>query len=317
MQHLLEREPRFSQFATQVLLPFAERFPLQYLYGNKEVRLAYRYFQHPQPVDKLLILVNGRAENLLKWTEIAFDFYQLGYDVLTFDHRGQGYSARILKDQEKGYVDQFRFYVDDLDCIIQQVVSLNTYNKQYLLAHSMGGLISTFYLANYPHKIDKAVLSAPFFALPRPHEWRDKLLVALLVLLGQSHRYVFGQGAYQPANLHNNHLSHCKTRIKWHNRIYQAFPKIRLGGATFAWLHQIFNAFNRLPQTIKKIKQPVLILEASHDKVVSNAKIEQLIPLFPQAQCHKIPQAQHEILFEKDPIRTKALNLINDFFDEE
>ncbi|AWX16170.1 lysophospholipase [Mergibacter septicus] len=316
MQPLLERELHFNQFATQVLLPFAERFPLHYLTGNKGIRLAYRHFQHPKPADNLLILINGRAENLLKWTEIAFDFYQLGYDILVFDHRGQGYSDRLLTDKEKGYIDQFRFYVDDLDCLIQHIVNQNSYKHQYLIAHSMGGLIATFYLANYPHHIDKAVLSAPLFGLPRKHLWRDKLLVALLILLGQSQSYVFGYGAYRPANLHKNHLSYCKTRIKWHNRIYQAFPQLRIGGPTFAWLHQIFNAFNRLPQKIKQVEIPLLILEAGQDKVVSNTKIEQFSSLFRQAKLYKLPKAQHEILFEKDPIREKALQSIQHFFTQ-
>ena len=46
-------------------------------------------------------MVNGRAENMLKWTELAYDVYQQGYDVLIFDHRGQGYSQRLLNDSEK------------------------------------------------------------------------------------------------------------------------------------------------------------------------------------------------------------------------
>lgn len=59
-----------------------------------------------------MILVNGRAENMLKWTELAYDFYQQGYDVLLFDHRGQGYSQRIIS--QKGHLDEFRFYTDDM-----------------------------------------------------------------------------------------------------------------------------------------------------------------------------------------------------------
>ena len=38
---------------------------------------------------------------MLKWSEPAYDFYHQGYDVLLFDHRGQGYFNpfvdRILK----------------------------------------------------------------------------------------------------------------------------------------------------------------------------------------------------------------------------
>ena len=103
------REPHFHQFALAELLPFFEQFPTQYLSGERNIKLAYRHLVQPESaVRKLMILVNGRAENMLKWTELAYDFYQQGYDVLLFDHRGQGYSQRIIP--QKGHLDEFRFY---------------------------------------------------------------------------------------------------------------------------------------------------------------------------------------------------------------
>lgn len=95
-----------------------------------------------------MILVNGCAENLLKWTELAYDFYRQGYDVLVFDHRGQGYSQRLLKDHDKGYIDEFRFYADDLTLLVEKITSLYHYRSQHILAHSLGALISTYYLAS-------------------------------------------------------------------------------------------------------------------------------------------------------------------------
>ena len=53
-----------------------------------------------------------------EWTELAYDFYQQGYDVLLFDHRGQGYSQRIIP--QKGHLDEFRFYTDDMAKIIEK-----------------------------------------------------------------------------------------------------------------------------------------------------------------------------------------------------
>ncbi|EJS86842.1 putative lysophospholipase L2, partial [Pasteurella multocida subsp. multocida str. Anand1_buffalo] len=101
----------------------------------------------------MVILVNGRAENLLKWTELAYDFYQQGYDVLVFDHRGQGYSQRLLPDHEKGYIDEFRFYADDMAILLAKISALYPYENQHILAHSLGALISTYYLANYDHQV--------------------------------------------------------------------------------------------------------------------------------------------------------------------
>ena len=96
-------------FNSAQLHQFAAQYPLQYLNGKNGCRLAYRHFTHHPTARELVIMVNGRAENILKWTELAYDFYQQGYDVLIFDHRGQGYSQRLLKDGEKGHLESFVF----------------------------------------------------------------------------------------------------------------------------------------------------------------------------------------------------------------
>mgnify|MGYP000912176707 FL=1 len=230
------REPHFHQFALAELLPFFEQFPTQYLSGERNIKLAYRYLVQPESaVRKLMILVNGRAENMLKWTELAYDFYQQGYDVLLFDHRGQGYSQRIIP--QKGHLDEFRFYTDDMAKIIEKTTALYAYQAQYILAHSLGALISTYYLANYDHHIKKAVLSSPFFGVPMKHPLRDEVIIATMMVFGQGHRYVFGKGHYKPADLNLNELSHCKTRMKWMNRINRKRASINLGGPTFRWVH--------------------------------------------------------------------------------
>ncbi len=64
----------------------------------------------------------GVRKIFLKWSEVAYDFYQQGFDVLLFDHRGQGFSDRLLKDREKGYIDRFQYYLDDMDLVIQTVL---------------------------------------------------------------------------------------------------------------------------------------------------------------------------------------------------
>ena len=64
------REPHFHQFALAELLPFFEQFPTQYLSGERNIKLAYRHLVQPESaVRKLMILVNGRAENMLKLDE--------------------------------------------------------------------------------------------------------------------------------------------------------------------------------------------------------------------------------------------------------
>ncbi|NXZ85180.1 alpha/beta hydrolase [Haemophilus influenzae] len=308
------REPYFHQFALAKLLPFFEQFPTQYLSGKRNIKLAYRHLIQPESaVRKLMILVNGRAENMLKWTELAYDFYHQGYDVLLFDHRGQGYSQRIIP--QKGHLDEFRFYVDDMAKIIEKVTALFSYSTQHLLAHSMGALISTYYLANCDHRINKAILSSPFYGIPLKHPIRDELIIALMNILGQGERYVFGKGDYQQTHLEYNELTFCKTRMKWMNRINRKNPAIHLGGPTFRWVHLCLNAIKHLPKVVPKIEIPILILQAEKEKIVDNKNLEKLTALFPNARCEVILNAKHEILFEQDKLRKETIFKMLEFLN--
>ena len=70
----MPREPHFCQFALDTLYPFAEQFPIEYFHGKRNCQIAYRHFTHPQIEQrKLVILVTGRAENILKWTGNIMD----------------------------------------------------------------------------------------------------------------------------------------------------------------------------------------------------------------------------------------------------
>ena len=297
------------------LLQFAAQFLLQYLQGERQCRLAYRHFMHHPAARKLVIMVNGRAENLLKWTEIAQDFYHQGYDVLLFDHRGQGYSQRLLKDGEKGHLDEFRFYPQDMAKIIENLTALYPYPQQYLIAHSLGALISAYYLANFDHRIERAVFSAPFFGVPLKKPTRDELLLNLMMLWGQGERYVFGKSAYKPVDTAQNELSHSVARMQWMNDVNRDNPSIRLGGPTFRWVHLCLAAIKRLPKILPRIETPVLVLEAEQEKIVNNKTLKKLTALLPHGERRKIHGAKHEILFESDEIRTPVLQRIYAFFN--
>lgn len=311
----MTREPHFHRFALSQLQPFVEQFPIQHLQGKNNCQLAYRHIAHEEPQQRqLVVLVNGRAENLLKWTELAYDFFLSSYDVLLFDHRGQGYSQRLLQDPDKGHLDEFRFYTDDMAKIIAHATALYDYKAQYIVAHSLGALISSYYLANYDHHIKRAVLSAPFFGAPLKSPIRDQLVLAAMNLFGQGSRYVFGKTSYKPADLDNNELSHCKTRMKWMNRVNRKFPELHLGGPTFRWVHLCLNAIKGLPKILPHIEIPVLIFQSERDRIVSNKNLEKLTALLPKGEMDVIAHAKHEILFERDAIREQAIKRILAFF---
>lgn len=52
--------------------------------------------------DRVIVVCPGRIESYIKYAELAYDLFHLGFDVLIIDHRGQGLSGRMLPDTHRG-----------------------------------------------------------------------------------------------------------------------------------------------------------------------------------------------------------------------
>ena len=112
--------------------------------GVDGVPIRYVALRNPAS-HRAILLVNGRLESYIKYQELAFNLFQQGYSVYLYDHRGQGFSGRMLSDPHKGYVQHFADYVTDLKTFHDQVVLADQPNQLYLLSHSMGGAIAAHY----------------------------------------------------------------------------------------------------------------------------------------------------------------------------
>ncbi|MDE1480811.1 alpha/beta hydrolase, partial [Xenorhabdus bovienii] len=90
----LNREPQFSAFTNGLLLDFWQTRKERQFMGVDDVPIHYVSFCSPHH-DKTLVILPGRSESYVKYPEVAYDFYHLGYDVFIIDHRGQGRSGRL------------------------------------------------------------------------------------------------------------------------------------------------------------------------------------------------------------------------------
>lgn len=103
-----------------------------------------------------LVMAPGRTESSLKYIETAYDFIQKGYSpVYIIDHRGQGFSPRVLENKQKGFVTDFNFYIDDFEDFMNNHVLVDEdvdKKKLFLFSNSMGGAISTLYLERVAEK---------------------------------------------------------------------------------------------------------------------------------------------------------------------
>ncbi|MGI2098305.1 alpha/beta fold hydrolase [Shewanella glacialipiscicola] len=278
------------------------------------ITLAYMMVEHPQ-AHATIVISSGRVESYLKYQELVFDLYQQGYSVYAIDHRGQGLSDRMTSNPHMGHVQKFTDYVDDFALFIHTKVLPQNNKPLLLLGHSMGGAIGTLYLRQYPKIFTAAAFSAPMYGikLPMPKKIVRWLASKLdTTLNGGEPNYVLGGQNYKPVSFNNNELTHCQSRYQAYRELYDAVPKLQLGSPTNRWLIEALNAADACVIATAQMDTPILVLQASEDRIVDNAA--QNLAVSAHCQLKVITGAAHEIFIEKDAYRNQALNNVLDFF---
>lgn len=318
----LRREKAFAAFATGPLLDFwHSREELEFT-GVGNLTLRYVRFTSPQH-KRVILIVPGRIESYIKYPELAYDLFHCGFDVVILDHRGQGRSDRLLEDSHRGHVAEFTHYVDDLETLYLKEIISGHYQQRYALAHSMGGAILTLFLARQPQAFHAVALVAPMFsiALPLPSFLAHRILDWAEKRPAMRDGYALGTGRWRAHPFGINRLTHSTERYRRNLRFYADDPAIRVGGPTYHWVREGIHAGRNIISQVDKITTPLLLLQASDDRVVDN-RSQDLFCAAMAAAGHPcegnkprvIDGARHEILFEKDEMRAEALNAVVDFF---
>jgi lysophospholipase len=267
-----------------------------------------------------VVLLPGRCEPLEQYREIAEDWVGRGYQVFSLDWRGQGLSSRFLADRQKCHVPDYALHVSDMTRWLDTVVKPHEVGPTILFAHSMGGLIALRFLLEQPDRFAAVVLSAPMVDIntdPWPR-FAAEMVARVAVAFGLSGGYAFGQGAWDPAVdgvFENNPVTGDPVRFRRLPDAYRANPDLILGGVTFGWLVASFRtqAVVAIPGALQDVRVPVLLLVAPQDRLVPAETQELLCRRLHDCTVRRYPEARHNILAERDDIRSRAWQDIDAF----
>jgi lysophospholipase len=251
-----------------------------------------------------VVIATGRTEFCEKYFECIDTLRKLNFNCLVFDWRGQGLSSRSLRDRQKGHVSDYDEYIEDLDAVISHAIGLYETEEVYVLAHSMGGHIALRFLARRPGMIKAAVLSAPMIDICRNRIESFMLggVSGLAVRCGAGDAYVVGKAGYSERDreFSRNNRTHDPDRFAVEVNAIAADPDLALGGPTWGWLRSTLRSIEalRAEASAGRITDPVLIVSAEADQIVSNEAQRALQKLMPNSEFASISGAYHEILQE-------------------
>ncbi|WP_025032241.1 alpha/beta hydrolase [Bradyrhizobium sp. DOA9] len=274
------------------------------------VELRFARWAPPAGRKGTVCVFTGRSEQIEKYFETVRDLRDRGFAVAMIDWRGQGHSSRRLRDPRKGYVRDFADFEIDVETFVQQVVLPDCPPPFFALAHSMGGTVLLRVAHAGKRWFDRMVLSAPMIDLPgRTTSLPVRALLKTMRLLGQGGRYVPG-GSDRLTGLEpfiNNPLTSDPVRYARNAAILEEDLTLGLASPTVAWADTAFRAMHTFKRVNypSQIRQPILMLAASNDTVVSTAAIEEFAYHLRAGSHLVIAGSKHEILQEQDRYRAQ------------
>ncbi len=274
------------------------------------VALRFARWKPPAGRRGTVCIFPGRSEWIEKYFETVRDLRARGFAVAVLDWRGQGLSDRALHDRHKGYVRNFSEYDLDLEAFMREVVLPDCPPPIFALGHSMGATVLLRAVYRGHRWFDRIVLSAPMLAVAMVNSMSIAgTLVRVMRLGGLGNSYVPGRyvGVLDLRPFAGNILTTDPVRYARNGAVLEAEPALALGGPTVAWCDAAFRAMRALsePSYPARIRQPILIVAAGRDAIVSNAAIEDFATLLRAGSHLVVVGAQHEILMEQDRFRSQ------------
>jgi pimeloyl-ACP methyl ester carboxylesterase len=206
--------------------------------------------------------------------------------VVAVDLKGSGYSGRPKKG-DYSQTEQARLLVGLLDKL--------GIDRASLVGHSLGGEVAMRIAANWPGRVDKLVLAASVSGDRIPSLPVTPLIKPFLWLFGRLFgRRIFRRQFYDPR--------------KATKEILEAYRRpLRIKGTGQAVYQTLRDMRREKAVDTSRIVAPVLILWASHERILPRWVLSRLRKRFPSAKVETIDRSGHLLLEEQPEASNSAI----------
>lgn len=265
------------------------------------------------PVRGQVLLLQGLSEFLEKYTEVANGLTARGFEVMSFDWRGQGHSP-------PGDGSRARVFERHLADLAEVLEGRWSDGPPLLLAHSMGAHLALRHLQRRPQAVARAVLCAPMIGIRtgRTPARLARALARLMIGLGLGERWLPGRRHYTPLRIPFavNPLTSDRANYERLRRRIEADPQLAFGQVDWYWLAAAFASLDRLHAlgVAAAITTPLTLLLAGRDQVVDSRAAQAFAAGLPNAEVRWIADARHELLQEAPAVQAQVWAAIDRAF---
>jgi alpha-beta hydrolase superfamily lysophospholipase len=120
--------------------------------------IAYRHWKASKP-KRVVVCIHGIGDYSGWFRNIAPELAAEGSEVYALDLRGFGESQE--EGLPRGFVGDFERHLQDIDDFVVHLRNRHKGKRLFVFGHSLGGVYSVWYAANFSNAIDGLVLAAP------------------------------------------------------------------------------------------------------------------------------------------------------------
>lgn len=245
--------------------------------SEDELHLNF-YFWEPAKPKAAIVISHGWSEHAGRYHKLANWFAGQGYAVYALDHQGHGKS-----EGKRGHVRRWTDYARDLELLRSRVKE----EKQYLIGHSMGGMIGILHALEYPEQFSSIALSGPATDVSIPVPKFKQILGSTM-------------SSWLPRLSITNDIDPsviCSDPNVVANYIEDPFTH---GKVTTRWFSEYMKTIERVKQQATQLRTPIGIWHGAGDLLVEPWVSEQFFARLqtPHRQRRLVEDAWHEILLE-------------------
>jgi alpha-beta hydrolase superfamily lysophospholipase len=214
-------------------------------------RVFYRCWLPDNGFKTLIIGSHGFTANSGIYFNVGLEFASLGYGFCMHDQRGHG---RTASDLDRGYVNSFNDFLEDLESFTLFARGRYGGEKVVLLGHSMGGLIVLLYAGKIGRVGDAVVGCSPAVKIPVKETHRFLLAILSAVTPRKKIRFSSSSGASEEID------KEAKNIVK--------DSDLALKEVSARLLHELLKAQEEFWKYVSKIRIPVLLVHGKKDNLI-------------------------------------------------